>query len=323
MRPASTARPMKIGLYIPNGDGSMSGSINRWSNIVAMAQAAEEAGFDSVWVADHLVFRFPDVPEQSRWECWSVLAGLAAVTNRVEIGPLVSCMSFRNPGLLAKIAETVDEMSDGRLVMAVGAGWHEPEYTSFDLPYDHRASRFEEGFAILHDLLRSGRSSFQGEYISVDDCVVLPRGPRPNQIPILVGTNGDRLLKLTARFADGWNTTWIHDVSEVPPLRAKVDAACAAVGRDPATLSRSACVFLDLPGRIGRTVPGNDFVPPPPRDAEGNAEALLTYAAEGLDHVMLWLDPSTPEAVTAFGETLSVLDRHWGIALENRVEPTS
>jgi alkanesulfonate monooxygenase SsuD/methylene tetrahydromethanopterin reductase-like flavin-dependent oxidoreductase (luciferase family) len=256
-----------------------------------------------------MIFRFPDIPTQSRWECWSLLAGLAAVTNRVEIGPLVSCMSFRNPGLLAKIAETIDDMSGGRLIVAVGAGWHEPEYTSFGFPYDHRASRFEEGFAVLHDLLRTGHSSFKGSFIAVDECELRPRGPRINKIPLMVGTNGDRLLRTTAKLADAWNTTWVHGVHEIPPLRAKVDAACEAVGRDPASLARSACIFLDMPGRLGRTVPDNKLDPPPARDAAGNAEALMEYGREGLDHVMVWLDPSTPEAVLSFGETLALLNR--------------
>lgn len=308
-------RPLKVGLYIPNGDGYMSGSINRWSDVLAMAAAAEAAGFDSVWVADHLIFRFADDEEsQSRWECWSLLAGLAVATRRVEIGPLVSCMSFRNPGLLAKIAETVDEMSDGRLIMAVGAGWHEPEYTMFGFPYDHRASRFEEGFAVLHQLLRTGRGNFDGTYYQAVDGEVRPRGPRPNKIPLLVGTNGERLLRLTAKYADGWNTTWIASPDELTPLIAAVDRACAEVGRDRSSLERSACVYLDLAdrtGRFGGHVPrhAGAFVPPPARDAAGNAAALREYAALGLSHVMLWLDPSTPEGVTAFGETLALLDR--------------
>jgi alkanesulfonate monooxygenase SsuD/methylene tetrahydromethanopterin reductase-like flavin-dependent oxidoreductase (luciferase family) len=304
-------RPLKVGLYIANGDGYMSGSINRWADVLAMATAAEAAGFDSVWVADHMIFRFPgDEEAQSRWECWSLLAGLAVATSRVQIGPLVSCMSFRNPGLLAKIAETVDEMSNGRLILAVGAGWHEPEYTGFGFPFDHRASRFEEGYAMLYELLRTGRSDFSGDYYRATDGELRPRGPRPNKIPILVGTNGERLLRTAARYADGWNTTWIADPSELIPLRAAVDAACAEVGRDPATLGRSACVYLDLPNPIGRFGGHRpEFVPPPAREAAGNADALRAYAAAGLDHVMLWLDPATPEAVRAFGETLAILDR--------------
>jgi alkanesulfonate monooxygenase SsuD/methylene tetrahydromethanopterin reductase-like flavin-dependent oxidoreductase (luciferase family) len=306
---SSRRRPLKVGLYIPNGDGYMSATINRWSDVVAMAQAAEAAGFDSVWVADHMIFRFPGEPAQSRWECWSLLAGLAVATSKVELGPLVSCMSFRNPGLLAKIAETVDEMSDGRLVLAVGAGWHEPEYTGFGFPFDHRASRFEEGYEFLQELLRTGRSDFQGTYYQASEAELLPRGPRPNGIPIIVGTNGERLLRLTAKYADGWNTTWIADPAELLPLLAAVDAACAEVGRDPLTLERSACVYLDLPDRVGRFPTRPAFVPPPARSAAENAEALRDYARAGLSHVMLWLDPNTPAAVSAFGDVIEILDR--------------
>jgi len=305
---AERARPLKVGLYIPNGDGYMSGSINRWPDVLAMATAAEEAGFDSVWVADHMIFRFEgDEETQGRWECWSLLAALAAVTRRVEIGPLVSCMSFRNPALLAKIAETVDEISGGRLILAVGAGWHEPEYTAYGFPYDHRASRFEEGFTVVDDLLRRGRSNFAGAYVEVNECEIRPRGPRPGGIPLWVGTNGERLLRLCARHADAWNTTWITDPDQVPPLRAAVDAACVEVGRDPATLARTACVFLDLPEREGRGFKA-ESAPPPPRSAAENAEVLRGYAREGIEHVMVWVDPNTPEGVRSFAAILADLD---------------
>jgi alkanesulfonate monooxygenase SsuD/methylene tetrahydromethanopterin reductase-like flavin-dependent oxidoreductase (luciferase family) len=315
----TVGRPLKVGLYIPNGDGYMSGTINRWSDVLAMATAAEDAGFDSVWVADHMIFRFSENEEpQSRWECWSLLAGLATVTKRMEVGPLVNCMSFRNPGLLAKIAETVDEMSDGRLILAIGAGWHEPEYTGFGFPFDHRYSRFEESFTMLYDLLRTGKSNFQGTYYQANEGELRPRGPRPNRIPLMIGTQGERMLRLTAKYADAWNTTWIASVEELGPLIAAVDAACAEVGRDPASLERSACVYLDMPERIGR-FPRNstggtgwssnpEFVPPPARTPAENAEALRDYARAGLSHVMLWLDPSTPAGVTAFGEVLHLLD---------------
>jgi alkanesulfonate monooxygenase SsuD/methylene tetrahydromethanopterin reductase-like flavin-dependent oxidoreductase (luciferase family) len=286
----------------------MSQTINRWSDVLAMATAAEEAGFDSVWVADHMIFRFPEDDEaQSRWECWSLLAGLAAVTKRVEIGPLVSCMSFRNPGLLAKIAETVDEMSNGRLILAIGAGWHEPEYTAFGFPFDHRASRFEEGFEMLHDLLRTGKSSFKGKYYEANDGELRPRGPRVNGIPLMFGTNGERLLKLAAKYGDSWNTTWIASPEELTPLMAAVDAACESVGRNPATLERTACVYLDMEDRVGR-FPNPKFVAPPARNAAENAQALREYADAGLSHVMLWLDPNTPAGVTEFGKALEILD---------------
>lgn len=304
-------RPLRIGLNIPNGIGYMAQGVLRWDQIVAFAQTAEAVGFDSVWVADHMLFRYPNESEtQSRWECWSVLSGLATVTSRVQIGPLVSCMGFRNPAHLAKIAETVDEMSDGRLVLAVGAGWHEPEFTSHGFPFDHRASRFEEGFTVLHELLRTGHSSFSGKYITLVDGEVIPRGPRLNQIPLIGGTNGERLLRITARLADGWNTDWIGSPDAVPPLREAVDRACDEVGRDPATLSRSACVYIDLPSATGRfPLPRVDERQPGAQSHPQIIENIHRYAEEGLDEIMIWLDPNTLESLYEFGEILTQLDR--------------
>lgn len=301
-------RPLRVGLYIPNGAGYMAHGVHRWSQILAFAQAAEHAGFDSVWVADHMLFRFPGEETQSRWEAWSLLSAIAASTTSIAIGPLVNCMSFRNPGLLAKMAETVDEISDGRLILAVGAGWHEPEYTAFGFPFDHRASRFEESFQILHDLLRTGRSDFQGTYYAVADCEVMPRGPRPNKIPLIGGTNGERLLRITARLADGWNTDWIGTPDAIPSLRDAVDRACAAEDRDPATLERSACVFVDLPDAAGR-FPKVDPRAPGAQSHAQIRENLERYADEGLAEVMIWLDPNTTEAIAEFGEVLADLDR--------------
>jgi probable F420-dependent oxidoreductase len=301
-------RPLKVGLYIPNGAGYMSGGVHRWQDVAAFTTAAEEAGFDSIWVADHMIFRFEGETEtQGRWECWSLLAALAVVTKRVELGPLVSCLAFRNPALLAKIAETVDEISGGRLILAAGAGWHEPEFRAFSFPYDHRASRFEESFAILRELLRTGRADFQGIYERVDNCEIRPRGPRSGKIPLIVGANGERLLKLAARDADGWNTTWVSDPSEIRPLRSAVDAACEAVGRDPATLGRSACIYIDLPARV-RRFPRPDPILPA-RSPEEVAELLHAYAAEGLDHVMVWLDPNSLAGIETFARSLELLDR--------------
>jgi alkanesulfonate monooxygenase SsuD/methylene tetrahydromethanopterin reductase-like flavin-dependent oxidoreductase (luciferase family) len=305
---STTRRPLKIGLYIPNGAGYMSGGIHTWSDILQFARAAETAGFDSLWAADHMIFRMAGETEtQGRWECWSLLAALAAVTKTVELGPLVSCMSFRNPALLAKIAETVDEISNGRLIMAVGAGWHEPEYTAYGFPYDHRASRFEDDFAILHDLLRTGKSDFKGVYEGVDNCEIIPKGPRPGGIPLIVGTNGERLLKLAVSHADGWNTTWISHPDELRPLTAAVDAACETVGRDPKTLSRSACIYVDLPNRVRR------FPRPDPillaRSPAEIAELMHAYAAAGLDHVMIWLDPNSIEGIETFSRALELMDR--------------
>lgn len=302
-------RPLRIGLNIPNGTGYMAQGVYRWKQILQFAQVAEEVGFDSVWVADHMLFRFPGEHEtQSRWECWSVLSALATVTSRVQIGPLVSCMGFRNPAHLAKIAETVDEISDGRVVLAVGAGWHEPEFTSHGFPFDHRASRFEEGVTVLHELLRTGFSNFKGKYIALEDGEVTPRGPRPNRIPLICGTNGERLLRITARLADGWNTDWIGTPEAVPALREAVDRACDEVGRDPATLSRSACVYIDLPSAKGRfPLPRVDTRQPGAQSHQQIIETIHQYAEQGLDEIMIWLDPNTIESLYEFGQVLQEL----------------
>ena len=246
---AASQRPLKIGLHLPNGNGYVGCGIERWHEVLTMARLAEEAGFDSVGVADHMLFRFDDGLTQGRWEVWSLLAAIAARTNRIQLSPLVSCMGFRNPGMLAKIAETVDEISNGRLILGIGAGWHEPEYVAYGFPFDHRVSRFEEGLSIVHGLLKDGHVNFDGQYERAIDCELVPRGPRPGQIPIMIGSTGERMLGLVARYADIWTSSWVKEPWEIAPLRAAVDAACNKAGRDLATLARSACVLIDLPQR--------------------------------------------------------------------------
>jgi alkanesulfonate monooxygenase SsuD/methylene tetrahydromethanopterin reductase-like flavin-dependent oxidoreductase (luciferase family) len=301
-----TGQPLKIGLYIPNGDGVMGAGSERWSDVLRMARHAEAAGFDSVWVADHFLFRYPDQDAMGRWECWSLLSALAASTSRVEIGPLVNCMSFRNPALLAKIAETVDEISKGRLNLLVGAGWHQPEYDAFGFPFDHRVSRFEEGFQIVHDLLKTGHSTFHGNYERTEDCELRPRGPRPGGIPLIIGSNGPRMLKIMAEQADGWNTEWVLDPYELIPLNAAVDAACEAAGRDPASLHRSACIFIDTPDHRGRNLPTRKDAPAA-RDASGIADLFHEYAEQRMDHLMLWIDPNDEQGIETVGEAIAHL----------------
>ncbi|CAN5553379.1 LLM class F420-dependent oxidoreductase [soil metagenome] len=297
---------LKVGLYIPNGDGTMSPTAKRWKDVLALTVAAESAGLDSVWVADHMIFDYPDTPIQGRWECWSVLAAMAQATTRIEIGPLVTCAGFRNPALLAKTAETVDEISNQRLVLGLGAGWHEPEFVSYGFPYDRRASRFEEQFQIIYNLIRQGHVDFTGEFESAPNCYLRPRGPRGATMPIMIGTDGPRLLKVAARYADIWNTTWTHSVDEVLPRIAALDAACDNVGRDPESIARSCCVFLDLDDAEGVWYSGG-ISTPNPRNVNQAAEFLASYAEAGISHVMLWLDPGTLDSVELAGEIVAAL----------------
>lgn len=297
---------VKVGLYLPNGDGLMSPGIYRWSDVLHLAQKTEAAGLDSVWVADHMIFRLHDQPTEGRWECWQLLAAIAAVTSKVEIGPLVTCMGFRNPALLAKIAETTDEISNGRLILGLGAGWHEPEFTTYGFPFDHRASRFEESFRILYDMIRTGASDFHGLYHTTDRAELRPRGPRNGQLPIMVGTDGPRLLQLAAQYADIWNTTWSFSVDEVLPRLAALDRACDAAGREPATIGRSCCVFVDVEGAKG-VYTQHGVSTPNPRTPTQVAELIGSYANAGVDHLMMWLDPYTDEAIDQLAEGVRIL----------------
>jgi alkanesulfonate monooxygenase SsuD/methylene tetrahydromethanopterin reductase-like flavin-dependent oxidoreductase (luciferase family) len=154
------------------------------------------------------------------------------MTHRVELGSLVACTAFRNPALLAKMADTIDEISGGRLIVGLGAGWDGPENQAFDIKSDHRVDRFEEALQIIVPLLRTGRVDFAGKYYQARDCELRPRGPRPGGPPILIGAKGPRMLRLAASYADLWNAEGpMRQPGEIIPLRASGDAACAAVGR--------------------------------------------------------------------------------------------
>jgi probable F420-dependent oxidoreductase len=304
-------RPLQIGLMLPFSAGQMAGGTARWPDFLELARLAEEVGIDSLWVPDHLLQPWRDGSEWAEgcWECWSLLAALAAVTNRITLGSWVACTSFRNPALLAKMADTVDEISGGRLVLGLGAGWNELEFRAFGYPFDHRTSRFEEALAIIHPLLRAGRVDFAGKYFTAHDCELQPRGPRPNGPPILLGTGGPRGLRLAARYADTWNVAWT-DFVEAVAARAAMDAACVAEGRDPSTLARSAGLRVAIPG----------FAPYPPGfpawgdatvtgSAEELAEQFRAFAREGYSSLQLWINPTTTAGIEKIVEVLAVLDR--------------
>jgi alkanesulfonate monooxygenase SsuD/methylene tetrahydromethanopterin reductase-like flavin-dependent oxidoreductase (luciferase family) len=301
-------RPLKVGIILPDTEREMGGKTPRWKDIAEQARFCEDAGFDSIWVFDHLIYRYDDMEPQGPWECWSNLAALAAITSRVEIGPVVCCTSFRNPALLAKIADTVDEISGGRLILGIGAGWNEPDYREFGFPYDHRVSRFEESLIIMHGLLRTGRVDFEGTYSSARDCELRPRGPRPEGLPIMIGSSAPRMLSLLAKYGDIWNAWGLQTVDEVIAHREKVDAAMEAAGRDPATVERTVALLVDLPTATGR--PSEKVIVGfKARTAEELAEHLLTYADEGISHVQLMLDPNTLAGMELAAETLAYLDK--------------
>jgi probable F420-dependent oxidoreductase len=306
---AGSGRPLKVGIQLPEVEREV-----RWTELLDMTRAIEDEGFDSIWVGEHLLYRWPDRPARGPWEAWTLMAAIAAATSRVELGPLVACAGFHNPALLAKQAATIDEISAGRFVLGLGAGWNQVEFDAFGFPFDHRIDRFEEAFTIIATLLREGAIDFDGRYFQARDCELLPRGPRPTGPPLLIGSKGPRMLRIALPQADAWNVWWAdtgNSPAGVPPLRDTVDDAARDVGRDPASIERTVAVLVQLPGGAGR-VDGSGLaagVRALAGPASVIADELRAYAREGIGHVQLVVDPITTASVRALGPVLLELDR--------------
>jgi alkanesulfonate monooxygenase SsuD/methylene tetrahydromethanopterin reductase-like flavin-dependent oxidoreductase (luciferase family) len=302
---------MRLGVILGTGEGDLDGQTVRYRDVLALTQAAEQIGLDSLWLADHLLARMPNEPEQGVWDVFTFLSALAVQTQKILLGPLVACTSFRNPGLLAKIAVGLDELSEGRFILGLGAGWHEPEYTAFGYPFDHRAARFEEALQIIVPLLREGKVDFQGQYYSAPDCFLRPRGPSPKGPPIWIGAWKARMLHLTARYADGFNTVW-HEwpAGAVPQLDA-FRQACAEVGRDPATAELTVGTFADLfaPGEASKNEARIDDEKHIAGSAEEVAEALAGFADIGTQHLIVILDPPDLRGIERFARVVELLDQ--------------
>ncbi len=304
-------RPLKVGLVLPHWEAGMSGKTPGWSDITEMANLAEDMGFDSVWVVDHFLvpYRYRGEDKvQGFWDSWTTLSALAATTHKVELGTLVTGTGFRNPALMAKIADTVDEISGGRVILGIGAGWNEYEYHAMGYPYDHRVSRFEEALQIIHGLLHDGYVDFDGTYYQARECELRPRGPRPASLPIMIGSSGERMLGLTAKFADSWNRWLVYSRSypdQIPEARERVDAACRAIDRDPATLERTASVQIDLKGTKDPQE-GKEALMGSPEEI---AQTIRGFVAEGISHLQIMLRPNTLEAIQQLAPVLEDLDR--------------
>lgn len=309
--PASSRR-MSFGAILPMAEESAFGERTpHFADVLEMTRVANDVGFEVVWIVDHFVFRSqPDAQfampgtsdERGVWECFTMMAGLAGATERINIGSLVACTGFRNPGLVAKMAETIDDISGGRVILGLGAGWHKPEYDAFGYPYDHRVSRFEDALRIMQPLLRGGQVTYNGEFFQADDAVNRPRGPRPEGIPILVGSNGPRMLRLIARYADAWNTVWHGSAEAVAAEMAAVDEACREVGRDPRTLVRTAGGNIFMPGNTGRRpnpITGSD---------EEIAATIVQFRDLGIQHFVAGLDACTPQTLETFGRIIELVD---------------
>jgi len=306
----TAGRPLKVGVQLPEVE-----YVAPWPKLLEMARAAEDVGFDSLWVGDHLQYERP-LDVVGPWEAWSTLAALAAVTSRVQLGPLVACTSFHSPPMLAKKAATVDEISGGRLILGLGAGWNEADYTAYGFPYDRRVSRFEEAFTIIRTLLRDGQIDFEGQFYTARDCELHPRGAsdvHPNGPPLMLGTTRPRMLSIAVPHIDMWNE-WHDRVSNTPEgaadMSAKVTAAAIEAGREPSEIERTVTVLVRLAGGTGRAAGGEIAKPTPPLTGtpEELARAIRAYADVGISHVQLVLDPITLESIEEAGRILEFLD---------------
>ncbi|MGZ5128312.1 MAG: TIGR03619 family F420-dependent LLM class oxidoreductase [Actinomycetota bacterium] len=296
-------RPLRVGIQLPEVEREV-----RWPELASMARHAEAVGFDSVWVGDHYLYRGDGRPERGPWEAWTSLAALAAVTERVTLGPLVACAGFHAPAVLAKTAATVDEISGGRLVFGIGAGWNRTEFDAFGIPYDRRASRFGEAFEVIRRLLAGDRVTFDGEFVAVRDAVLLPAPGR--RVPLMVGSTGERVLRAALPHADAWNT-WFDAYGNTAEgfgeLNARVSDVTAHLGRDPAEVGRSACVLVAIDGGNGERP--SDAASPHVSGSPGEVAAHLRALADvGADEAIVVADPITEDSIRWFAETLAALD---------------
>lgn len=290
---------MRIGIQLPEVE-----RVVRRDELVAMAEAAEDVGFDSLWVGDHLLYRGDGRGERGPWDCFTTLAWLAGITNCVELGPLVACTAFHPPGVLARMFAGLDELSGGRAVAAVGAGWNTTEFRAFGLPFDHHVSRFEEAFTIVRLLLDGERVTFHGKYHSVDDAVLLP--PPARRPRLMVGANASRMLAITLPHVDAWNTWFTpygNTVEGFAQNNAQIDEAAERAGRDPREILRSACVLTELGSGAER-----------PRDVPAVPVAQLpdhlrALGEAGADEAILVADPISEESIRELGARLRAVPR--------------
>ena len=299
---------IKIGVQLPEVEFEYD-----WPQLASMAKLAEDSGFDSIWLGDHLMYRNADpaIPPVGPYEAWTTLAALASITSRVQLGPLVASLSFHNPAMMAKMAATIDQISNGRFIFGIGSGWNHAEYLGYGFPFDHRVDRFEESFAVIRQFFETGECSFQGKYVQIEDGVLFPRLVRPGGPPLMVGSRGKRMLAITLPYVSMWNA-WFDDydnhLENLPDLLSEIDAACELADRDPSTLEKTICPLVtfdrgNLPANPGRnpakTIRGGD--------PSVLADEFNAYAELGVAHLQLVLDPITPASIESAAKAIEVL----------------
>jgi alkanesulfonate monooxygenase SsuD/methylene tetrahydromethanopterin reductase-like flavin-dependent oxidoreductase (luciferase family) len=276
--------PISFGINIPNATGNYYDGTPRYSDVLAMSHAAADTGYEVLWWDDH--FSFPDEEEglRGQWEAWTLMAAVSTQLPDLYLGPMVACTAYRNPGVIAKMTEMIDEISGGKFILGLGAGWQKDEYRQFGIRFEPRVSQFAEALHIIHGLLRDGEVDYQGEFYQANQAKNLPRGPHADGAPILVGSTSPRMLKLLVRYADAWNSGG-GTLEDVQAKVDKLDAACEEAGRDPKSVTRTIGHSLDIEnGALAIS-------------AEDHIEKIKAYQGMGIDHVMIRIKTSTPETI--------------------------
>lgn len=300
-------RTLEIGLVLPMEESWTDGATPRWGEIREFAIRAEAIGFDTVWIPDELLWRPLDGQVRGWWECVAMTGAVAAATSRVKVGTWILSALHRNPGLTAKAVETLDEISGGRFVFGLGSGHAGRQAHAFGLPEDHVIGRFEEAVEIILPLLRQGRAEFEGTFHAARDLEHRPVGPRPGRIPIMIGAKGPKMLRLAARHADVWS--WYveerSDLTEFGPRLTALEAACVEVGRDPATIGKSAGIVVEP-----TSITGSEAVlgTPVRGSAEEIADAFRAFRAGGFTQIEVLLWPRALTALEAMAPVLELLD---------------
>jgi len=310
---------MKIGMCLPSETGAMGGESPSAQDVLELAKLAEQVGFDSVWLVDHFLYDAgvemaalgagppPELMGVLRgaWEALTFAAGLATVTQRVEIGTLVVNTGYRNPAVLARMVETIDAMSNGRFICGLGAGDFQSEHDFYGFPWERRIGRFEEALQIIKPMLRGDSVTFAGEFYATNEASLLPKGPRALGPPIMIGLlkGGPRMKRLVSQYADIWHcwlaSTDSHASAYQGPLDAML-AACDKHGREPTTLQRSV-----TPRVCPTSIRPDGFDMLPIHGSVNEIEDQLRgFEAMGVDHLSVWLWPNNKRGVEAFAPVL-------------------
>jgi alkanesulfonate monooxygenase SsuD/methylene tetrahydromethanopterin reductase-like flavin-dependent oxidoreductase (luciferase family) len=311
---SAPAGRLGIGLNLPTWPRA-DRTVASWPEMRSLARDAEALGADMLWVPDHLVRVLPSGRTVGFREGWTVLTAAAEATTRIGIGPFVACTGFRNPGLLAHMAETLDEVSGGRLVLGLGSGSPETDtsWRMFGFDTARPVGRFAESVEVVARLLHGETVTFSGEHVRTDAAKLGPRGPRAGGPPLWLAAKGDRTMDVAARWGDAVNVnTPLAGPDDVAAAGAVVGAACARLGREPATLTLTGWTRIALDGG-GRGVERPGWLSGPPAQLVATLRAM---AGAGLAHVSVYLgtDEDTsplpalsPQALERFAPVLEAL----------------